>query len=70
MSADDVRSNLVVSGSYPRDMIAQTMSYESLLNLTANRELTIDSYFPTMYRVALYDRFSSKLSKKLTEASR
>ena len=64
VSADDVRSNLVVSGSYPRDMIAQTMSYESLLNLTANRELTIDSYFPTMYRVALYDRFSSKLSKK------
>ena len=60
---DQVRKALVISGGYPQDIIGQTMSYDSLLNLTASRTLTVDRFHPTLFSVTLYDRFDTKLSK-------
>ena len=60
---EQVRKALVVSGGYPQDIIGQTMSYDSLLNLTASRTLTVDRFHPTLFSVTLYDRFDTKLSK-------
>jgi cell division protein FtsL len=60
---EQVRKALVVSGGYPQDIIGQTMSYDSLLNLTASRTLTVDRFHPTLFSVTLYDRFDEKLSK-------
>lgn len=60
---EQVRKALVVAGGYPQDIIGQTMSYDSLLNLTASRTLTVDRFHPTLFSVTLYDRFDEKLSK-------
>ncbi len=60
---DLVRKALVISGGYPQDIIGQTMSYDSLLNLTASRTLTVDRFHPTLFSVTLYDRFDTNLSK-------
>ncbi len=67
-TADQIRSALVVAGGYPADIVGQTMSYDSLLNLTASRTLTVDRFHPTLFRVTLYDRFDKSISKaKLNE---
>ena len=60
---EQVRANLVVSGVYPEDMADQVMHYESLLNFTASREMTIGDYHPTTFTVALYDSFDAPLSE-------
>ena len=58
-----IRPDLVVSGVYPDDMAEQVMHYESLLNFTASRELTIGAYHPTTFSIALYNNFDKSLSK-------
>ncbi len=63
LTPEQVRSNLVVSGVYPEDMADQVMHYESLLNFTASREMTIGDYHPTTFTVALYDGFDAPLSQ-------
>ena len=60
---EQVRPDLVVSGVYPEDMAKQVMHYESLLNFTANRELTIGDYHPTTFSIRLYNGFDKSLSK-------
>lgn len=67
-SAEQIRQAMVVSGGYPADIVGQTMSYDSLLNLTASRTLTIDRFHPTLFGVTLYNRFDEKIPQaKLTE---
>ena len=67
-TAEQIRQAMVVSGGYPADIVGQTMSYDSLLNLTASRTLTIDRFHPTLFGVTLYNRFDEKISQtKLTE---
>ena len=61
---EQIRSDLVVSGVYPDDMAEQVMHYESLLNFTANRELTIGDYHPTTFNIQLYNGFDKSLSKE------
>ncbi|MBR7000797.1 MAG: hypothetical protein IKI01_09375 [Lachnospiraceae bacterium] len=67
-TAEQIRQAMVVIGGYPTDIVGQTMSYDSLLNLTASRTLTVDRFHPTLFGVKLYNRFDKKISKaKLTE---
>lgn len=56
-TADQLRENLVVTSSYPDNLVEQVMSYESLMSFTANRELTVSEYHPTLFDVALYNDF-------------
>ena len=61
-TADQLRENLVVAGSYPENLVEQVMSYESLMSFTANRELTVTEYHPTLFTVTLYNDFDSGIS--------
>ena len=60
---EKIRPSLVVSGIYPEDMADQVMHYESLLNFTASRELTIGTYHATTFQVALHNDFDRSISK-------
>ncbi len=62
-TVDQLRQNLVVSGSYPEDLVEQVMSYESLMSFTANRELTVTEYHPTLFNVTLYSDFDKGISR-------
>ena len=44
-----VRESLAVAGTYPEDIVNQTMSYESLLDFTTNRTLTAERFYPTLF---------------------
>jgi len=67
-TVEQLRENLVATGSYPDDLVKQVMSYESLLSFTANRELTVREYAPTLFKITLYNDFDSSISQsKLVE---
>ena len=65
---EQIRTNLVVRGVYPEDMVAQVMNYESLLNFTANRETTVGDFHPTTFNLVLYDDFADNVSQAQLEA--
>ena len=62
-SAEAVQGQIETSGVYPEDIVRQMMNYESLLDFSANRELTVSDYHPTLYSVVLYNGFDPKISK-------
>lgn len=62
-TVEQIRAGIVFEGSYPENMVDQTMSYDSLLNFTASRTLTIDRFHPTTFRVSLYNHFDEKIAK-------
>lgn len=62
-TAEEVRGQIETSGVYPEDIVRQMMNYESLLDFSANRTLTLSDYHPTLYTVVLYNGFDSKISK-------
>ena len=67
-TAEQISSALVITGSYPDDIVRQTMNYDSLLNFTANRTLTVDRFYPTQFNVRLYNYFDKTISQaKLKE---
>ena len=57
ISVAALRGSLYIQGSYPADMLNQVMSYESLMDFTVNREVTVNDYHPTQFMVNLYDDF-------------
>ena len=57
ISVSDLRGSLYIQGSYPSDMLNQVMSYESLMDFTVNREVTVSDYHPTQFTANLYDDF-------------
>lgn len=62
-SAEAVQGQIETSGVYPEDIVRQMMNYESLLDFSASRELTVSDYHPTLYSVVLYNGFDPKISK-------
>ena len=62
-TADMLRSNLEISGNYPKDIAAQLTNYESLLDFHANRAFSANSYYPTLFNVYLYHDFDPKISR-------
>ena len=61
---EQIRPSLVARGVYPDDMADQIMHYESLLNFTASRELTVGDYHPTTFDIALYSDFDKSIGKR------
>ena len=57
ISVSELRGSLYIQGSYPSDMLNQVMSYESLMDFTVNREVTVSDYHPTQFIANLYDDF-------------
>lgn len=60
---EQIRGELVTQGVYPEDIVKQMMYYESLLDFSANRTLTIEKYHPTKYSITLYSDFDPKISR-------
>lgn len=67
-TADEIRKCITVAGRYPEDIVNQTMSYDSLLDFTANRQLTIDKFHPTQFTVTLTNSANTKLTKAQMES--
>ena len=67
-TAGQLRDSLVVQGVYPEDMAEKVKSYESLLNFTANREMSVGDFHPTTFDVALYNRFDPAIPQAKLEA--
>ena len=57
IGVSELRGSLYIQGSYPSDMLNQVMSYESLMDFTVNREVTVSDYHPTQFSANLYDDF-------------
>ena len=63
-TAEQLKDSVVVRGVYPEDIVNEVLSFDSLLDFTANRELTITEYFPTEFSVTLYHDFDTGISEK------
>ena len=62
-TVEDIRKRVTVAGRYPADIVTQTMSYDSLLNFTANRQLTIDKFHPTQFTITLTNSAANRLTQ-------
>ena len=62
-SAEDIKGSLVARGVYPEDIVDQIISYDSLLDFSANRTLSISSYEPTLFSLCLYSDFDESISQ-------
>ncbi len=63
VTVKELTANMAVSGSYPKDIIDQIKSWDSLLTSDPTRAVRITDYYPTNYAVIVYNDFSTKLSK-------
>lgn len=61
-TADQIRSQLQVEGVYPADIVEQMTEFDSLLDFSANRALTVSQYQPTLFAVKLYNDFDPAIS--------
>lgn len=62
-TAEQIRPCLTVQGVYPDAMAEQVMHYESLLNFTSSRELTVGDYHPTTFNIRLVNDFDQNISR-------
>lgn len=63
VSAEELSKNMAVRGSYPRDIIQQIKSWDSLLTSDPTRVVRLSDYYPTSFSVSIYNEFKNKLSK-------
>lgn len=63
-TADQIRPWLRADGVLPEDIVSQLMNYESLLDFSASRTLTISSYYPAQYRISLASDFDRSISRQ------
>ncbi len=67
-TAEQLRTNLTVTGIYPEKIAEQMTKYVSLLDANADNAATVTDYHPTQYSVTLYNDFDKSISSgKLTE---
>ena len=62
-SVAEIRGQIETTGVYPDDIVKQMMTYESLLDFSANRTFAVSDYHPTLYTVVLYNGFDKKISR-------
>lgn len=61
-NADSIRSSLVVTGQYPADVIDKIKDFDSLYDFSESRSVSLNNYYPTSYKVVLYDDFDTGIS--------
>ena len=67
VSAEMVRPCITVTGVYPENLVKQVTSYDSLLDFTGNRELTISEFHPTLFTATLENSFDPSISRAKLE---
>ena len=60
---EQLRPSLTVRGVYPSGMAEQVMYYESLLDFSSSRELSVGNYHPTTFNVTLNNDFDKSISR-------
>ncbi len=60
---EQIRSGLRIKGVYPEDIVEQIMSYDSLLDFTANRTISVSDYHPTTFNISLSNAFDPAISQ-------
>lgn len=65
-TADQIRSNLIIAGVYPKDIVEQMTGYESLLTGDAGK-VSAGDYHATLYSVTLYNDFDKSISRENLE---
>ncbi len=67
-TAEQLRTNLTVTGIYPEKIAEQMTRYVSSLDANADNVAAVSDYHPTQYSVTLYNDFDKGISSKaLTE---
>ena len=66
-TAEQLRANLVISGIYPDDIVAQLTRYESLLGTVSGR-VTVPDVYATSYDVTLYNDFDKSVSPQTLQS--
>ena len=61
-TAEGIYNQLNIRGDYPSDINDQIMNYESILDFSSSRVLSLSSYHPTLFRVSLYNDFDKTIS--------
>ena len=69
ISAEELAQNMVVRGAYPSNIISQIESVQSLFSADPTREIGVDEYYPTTYRIAINNSFKNKLNRVTSIAS-
>ncbi len=62
-TAEQIKNSIVINGSYPKNVIDELKSYQSIYDFSDSTRLSVDSYYPTRYTVHLYDSFDENISK-------
>lgn len=65
---DQVMKSLTIRGSYDKDVVKKILSYESLLEFTANKEMSVSNVFPTCFTVTITNTFDETVSQKDLES--
>ena len=62
--AAEVLGALTIRGSYSKDIVDKILSYESLLDFTANKEMSVSTVYPTSFGFTLSDSFDTDISEE------
>ncbi len=60
---EQIRPCLTVRGVYPDSMAQQVLHYESLLDFSSSRELSVGNYHPTTFHVTLTNDFDESIAR-------
>ena len=61
-TAEKIKASLVVTGQYPADVIDKIKDFNSLYDFSESRAVSLTNYYPTSYKVVLYDDFDPSVS--------
>ena len=62
-TATEIHDQLLIRGDYPKDINEQMMNYDSVLDFSANRALSLASYHPTLFEIDLYNDFDKTIAR-------
>ncbi len=63
-TVEALRNSIVVTGSYPKDVIDRIEDYTSLYDFSSGRQVSLNDYYPTIYSISLYDGFDKKATEE------
>lgn len=71
-TVQSIKDSLDINGQYPGDVIKQIKDFDSLYDFSESRLITLSDYYPTIYKLKLYDDFDPNVSdshmKKIVKA--
>ncbi len=63
--AEDIYNNLLITGSYPNDVITRIQQWDSLYDFSSSRNVQQTAYYPTVFNISLYDGFGDDVPESI-----